>query len=42
MEHVEEVSALAREVEEAEQAQLAAEKLARKEAAALKRNESTE
>jgi GTP-binding protein len=42
MEHVEEVSALAREVEEAEQAQLAAEKLALKEAAALKRNESTE
>ncbi len=42
MEHVEEVSAKAREEEEAEQAQLAAERLARKETAALKRNESAD
>ena len=42
MDHVEEVSAKAREEEEAEQAKLAAEKLARKEAAALKRAESAE
>ena len=42
MEHVEEVSAKAREEEDAEQAKLAAEKLARKEEAALKRAESAE
>jgi GTP-binding protein len=42
MDHVEEVSAKAREEDEAEQAKLAAEKLARKEAAALKRAESAE
>ena len=42
MDHVEEVSAKAREEEEAEKAKLAAEKLARKEAAALKRAESAE
>ena len=42
MDHVEEVSAKAREEEEAEQAKLAAEKLARKEAAALKRAEGAE
>ena len=42
MQHVEEVSAKAREEEEAEQAQLLAEKLARKQAAALKNAESAE